>query len=118
MTLRLQVPILQVVLVLLIASDEFLSSYCSFIEPVDLTIHRLFFLPEAVKFLRHYFCFYLLNQGVDHITVATLSGHRDVNILKERYGHLTDDTLRKAMKLFDGCSQLANYGREKPLNSL
>ena len=55
--------------------------------------------------LRHYFCSYLLNQGVDHITVATLSGHRDVNILKERYGHLTDDTLRKAMKSFDGCSQ-------------
>ena len=99
-----RVRILPLALVLLIAFDEFLSSYCSFIEPLDREIQRLFFLPEAVKFLRHYFCFYLLNQGVDHITVATLSGHRDVNILKERYGHLTDDTLRKAMKSFDGCS--------------
>jgi len=55
--------------------------------------------------LRHYFCSYLLNKGIDHLTVATLSGHRDVNILKERYGHYTDDTLRKAMKTFNGCSQ-------------
>ena len=55
--------------------------------------------------LRHYFCSYLLNKGIDHLTVATLSGHRDVNILKERYGHYTDDTLREAMKAFDSCSQ-------------
>jgi integrase len=55
--------------------------------------------------LRHYFCSYLLNKGVDHLTVATLSGHKDVNVLKERYGHYTDETLRKAMKVFDGCSQ-------------
>jgi integrase len=55
--------------------------------------------------LRLYFCSYLLNKGIDHLTVATLSGHRDVNILKERYGHYTDDTLREAMKAFDSCSQ-------------
>ena len=55
--------------------------------------------------LRLYFCSYLLNKGIDHLTVATLSGHRDVNILKERYGHYTDDTLREAMKTFDSCSQ-------------
>ncbi|MBT5027862.1 MAG: site-specific integrase [Nitrospinaceae bacterium] len=55
--------------------------------------------------LRHYFCSYLLNMGVDHITVATLSGHKDVNVLKERYGHLTDETLRKAMDTFNGCRQ-------------
>ena len=55
--------------------------------------------------LRHYFCSYLLNKGVDHLTVATLSGHKDVNVLKDRYGHYTDETLRKAMKVFDGCSQ-------------
>jgi len=33
--------------------------------------------------------------------VATLSGHKDVNVLKDRYGHYTDETLRKAMKVFD-----------------
>jgi integrase len=57
--------------------------------------------------LRHYFCSYLLNRGVDHITVATLSGHKDVNILKERYGHLTDDTLKQAISVFDNlpCEQ-------------
>ncbi len=37
--------------------------------------------------LRHFFCSYLLNKGVDHLTVATLSGHKSVNLLKERYGH-------------------------------
>ncbi len=61
--------------------------------------------------LRHYFCSYLLNQGVDHITVATLSGHKDVNILKERYGHLTDDTLRQAISVFDNLSCEQSVGK-------
>ena len=51
--------------------------------------------------LRHFFCSYLLNKGVDHLTVATLSGHKGVNLLKERYGHLTDETLRKAISTFN-----------------
>jgi len=55
--------------------------------------------------LRHFFCSSLLNKGVDHLTVATLSGHKGVNLLKERYGHLTDETLRKAMSTFNGCRQ-------------
>jgi len=55
--------------------------------------------------LRHFFCYYLLNKGVDHLTVATLSGHKGVNLLKERYGHLTDETLRNAMSKFNGCRQ-------------
>ncbi|MBN4077959.1 site-specific integrase [Nitrospina gracilis] len=55
--------------------------------------------------LRHFFCSSLLNKGVDHLTVATLSGHKGVNLLKERYGHLTDDTLRKAISTFNGCRQ-------------
>ena len=51
--------------------------------------------------LRHFFCSYLLNEGVDHMTVATLSGHKSIGLLKERYGHYEDDTLRKAMTVFD-----------------
>ena len=51
--------------------------------------------------LRHFFCSYLLNKGVDHMTVATLSGHKSIGLLKERYGHYGDETLRKAMAVFD-----------------
>lgn len=50
--------------------------------------------------LRHFFCSYLLNKGVDHMTVATLSGHKSVEVLKKRYGHFDDDTLRRAMDVF------------------
>ena len=35
------------------------------------------------------------------MTVATLSGHKSIGLLKERYGHYEDDTLRKAMTVFD-----------------
>ena len=52
--------------------------------------------------LRHFFCSYLLNKGVDHMQVATLSGHKDVNILKERYAHFTDETLQQAISVLDG----------------
>jgi len=38
---------------------------------------------------------------VDHLTVATLMGHSSVEMLKKRYGHFDDDTLRKAVKVFD-----------------
>jgi integrase len=51
--------------------------------------------------LRHFFCSYLLNEGIDHMAVATLSGHKSIGLLKERYGHYEDDTLRKAMSVFD-----------------
>ena len=43
----------------------------------------------------------MLNNGVDHLTVATLMGHSSVEMLKKRYGHFDDDTLRKAVKVFD-----------------
>jgi integrase len=35
------------------------------------------------------------------MTVATLSGHKSIGLLKQRYGHYEDETLRKAMTVFD-----------------
>ena len=51
--------------------------------------------------LRHFFCSYLLNIGVDHMLVSTLSGHRSVNVLKNRYGHYSDKRLKEAVDMFD-----------------
>ena len=50
---------------------------------------------------RHFFASFMLNYGVDHLTVATLMGHSSVEMLKKRNGHFDDDTLRKAVKVFD-----------------
>lgn len=50
--------------------------------------------------LRHFFCSYLLNNGVDHMTVAALSGHNSIDVLKRRYGHYDDETLREAIFRF------------------
>lgn len=54
-----------------------------------------------VKDLRHFFASFMLNNEVDHLTVVTLMGHTSVEMLKKRYGHFGDDTLRKAVKVFD-----------------
>ena len=54
-----------------------------------------------VKDLRHFFASFMLNNEVDHLTVATLMGHTSIEMLKKRYGHFGDDTLRKAVKVFD-----------------
>jgi len=35
------------------------------------------------------------------MTVATLSGHKSLKILKDRYGHYDDQTLERAMSVFD-----------------
>ena len=66
-----------------------------------------------VKDLRHFFASFMLNNEVDHLTVVTLMGHTSVEMLKKRYGHFGDDTLRKAVKVFDkiegqssGCLQV------------
>ncbi|MBI5428384.1 MAG: site-specific integrase [Nitrospinae bacterium] len=56
--------------------------------------------------MRHFFCSFLLNKGVDHMTVAELSGHKSVNLLKERYGHYDEETLKKAISVFEGCPQM------------
>ncbi len=58
-----------------------------------------------VKDLRHFFASHLLNEGVDHLTVATLMGHSSVEMLKERYGHFGDERLRKAIDVFNQCAQ-------------
>ena len=49
----------------------------------------------------HFFCSFLLNNDVDHMTVATLSGHKSLKVLKDRYGHYDDQTLERAMSVFD-----------------
>jgi len=51
--------------------------------------------------MRHFFCSFLINQGVDHLTVAKLSGHKTLRVLKERYAHFEDRTLKKAVSVFD-----------------
>jgi len=51
--------------------------------------------------MRHFFCSFLINQGVDHLTVAKLSGHKTLRVLKERYAHFEDRTLQKAVSVFD-----------------
>mgnify|MGYP004007654063 CR=1 FL=1 len=55
----------------------------------------------GVHDLRHFFCSFLLNNDVDHMTVATLSGHKSLKVLKDRYGHYDDQTLERAMSVFD-----------------
>lgn len=70
--------------------------------------------------MRHFFCSYLINQGVDHLTVAQLSGHKTLKVLKERYAHFEGWTLKKAVSLFykednqkaGFGKSLANFGRK------
>jgi integrase len=46
--------------------------------------------------LRHCYCSYLRQRGVDLHTIACLAGHRDLRITK-RYAHLNVDNLREAV---------------------
>lgn len=48
--------------------------------------------------LRHCFCSYLRQNGVDLHTIAVLAGHRDLRMTK-RYAHLNVDSLRDAVKV-------------------
>jgi integrase len=64
-----------------------------------------------VKDLRHYFGSYLLNKGVDSLVIAELMGHSSVAMLHKRYGHFSDDTLKRAVSVFDqseGCPQIVH----------
>jgi len=54
-----------------------------------------------VKDLRHYFGSYMLNKGVDSLQIAELMGHSSVEMIKKRYGHFDDETLRRAVSVFD-----------------
>ena len=55
---------------------------------------------EKIRFhdLRHCFCSYLRQNGVDLHTIAVLAGHRDLRMTK-RYAHLNVDSLRDAIKV-------------------
>jgi integrase len=62
--------------------------------------------------MRHFFCSYLINQGVDHLTVAQLSGHKTLKVLQERYAHFEDRTLKSAVSVFDsGDDSAAEFGK-------
>lgn len=47
--------------------------------------------------LRHLFVSRLVQAGVDHVTVATLSRHKDLRML-QRYAHLAPNQLREALE--------------------
>ena len=51
--------------------------------------------------MRHFFCSFLINHGVDHLPVAKLSGHKTLRVPKERYAHFENRTLKKAVSVFD-----------------
>ncbi len=53
-----------------------------------------------LKDARHFFASHLINMGVDSLTVANLMGHKDVKMLRERYGHFGDSHLDNAMRVF------------------
>jgi len=50
--------------------------------------------------LRHCYCSYLRQRGVDLHTIATLAGHRDLRMTK-RYAHLNVDNLRIPVSCLD-----------------
>jgi hypothetical protein len=62
---------------------------------------RLDWRPRPTD-LRHFFASYLLNQGEDHLVVANLLGHSSVEMLRKRYGHYSDERLKKAVNVFNG----------------
>jgi integrase len=54
-----------------------------------------------VKDLRHFFGSSMLNRGVDSLEIANQMGHQDLNMLRERYGHYTDEKLHNSSKVWD-----------------
>ena len=54
-----------------------------------------------VKDLRHFFGSSMLNRGVDSLEIANQMGHQDFNMLRERYGHYTDEKLHNSSKVWD-----------------
>ena len=40
-------------------------------------------------------------RGVDSLEIANQMGHQDLNMLKERYGHYTDEKLHESSKVWD-----------------
>jgi integrase len=56
--------------------------------------------------LRHCYCSYLRQQGVDLHTIATLAGHKDLRMTK-RYAHLNVDNLRDAIAKLESITNLS-----------
>ncbi|MBI5789384.1 MAG: site-specific integrase [Candidatus Schekmanbacteria bacterium] len=61
--------------------------------------------------LRHDFCSRLVQRGVDLYTVATLAGHKDVQ-MTQRYAHLSPEKLRAAMNALNSDYILTTPGQK------
>lgn len=61
-------------------------------------------LPDTFRLhgLRHHFASTMVSNGVDLYTVSQLLTHKDV-ATTQRYAHLSDQTLRDALKVSDQC---------------
>ncbi len=62
--------------------------------------------------LRHCFCSYLRQRGVDLHTIAVLAGHRDLRATK-RYAHLNVDSLRSAVEKLEAITILSHHGQDQ-----
>lgn len=62
-------------------------------------IKELAGLPEELDLysLRHNFASWLVMNGTDLLTVAKLTGHKDIKMIVEHYGHLQPKTMEKAV---------------------
>ena len=62
-------------------------------------IKELAGLPEELDLysLRHNFTSWLIMNGTDLLTVAKLTGHKEIKMIVEHYGHLQPKTMEKAV---------------------
>lgn len=67
--------------------------------------------------LRHCYCSYLRQQGVDLHTIAILAGHKDLRMTK-RYAHLNVDNLRDAVAKLEKITNLSQIQKNKDAISL
>ena len=69
--------------------------------------------PRNVNDLRHTFCTWLKEAGVDDQAVSKLMGHEGTDMVVSVYTHLTPDHLRRAMEHLAGAG-FSTAGRRKP----
>jgi len=62
--------------------------------------------------LRHCYCSYLRQRGVDLHTIASLVGHRDLR-MTQRYAHLNVDNLREAVAKLEAITNLSQANEIK-----
>jgi integrase len=67
--------------------------------------------------LRHCYCSYLRQQGVDLHTIASLVGHKDLRMTK-RYAHLNVDNLREAVAKLEAITNLSQSKEIKEAKTL